>query len=125
MVSVKRPFRISIRSVNRQLPSFAAEWVALVLLFLLLRLMMGSSFFSTQRYLGSPGDTPMYMWFLGWWWHAIRLGQPLGFIRAFDYPYATNIPDNGFCVSLGILAASDNYQVMTPNSCTFIGLPGE
>ena len=27
-------------------------------------------------------------------------------------------PDNGFCVSLGILAASDNYQVMTPNSCT-------
>lgn len=36
----------------------------LVLLFLFIRLMMGSPFFSTQRYLGSPGDTPMYMWFL-------------------------------------------------------------
>jgi hypothetical protein len=33
-------------------------------------------------------------------------------------------PDNGFCVSIGILAASDNYELMAPNSCTFISLPG-
>ena len=103
-VSVKRPFRISVRSLNRQLPSFAAEWLApLVLLFLFLRLMMGSSFFSTQRYFGSPGDTTMYMWFLGWWWHAIKLGQPLGFIRAFDYPYATNIMDYASVPTLALL----------------------
>jgi hypothetical protein len=103
-ISVKRPFRISIRTVNRLLPSFTAEWlVPLALLLLLLRLMMGSSFFSTQRYFGSPGDPPMYMWFLGWWWHAIKLGQPLGFIRAFDYPYATNIMDWTSLPTLGLL----------------------
>jgi hypothetical protein len=103
-VAVKRPFRISIRTINRQLPSFAAQWlVPLVLLYLLLRLMMGSSFLSTQRYFGSPGDTPMYMWFLGWWWHAIKLGQPLGFIRAFDFPYATNIMDYASVPALALL----------------------
>jgi hypothetical protein len=33
-------------------------------------------------------------------------------------------PDDGFCVSIGILAVSDNYQLKAPNSCTFIKMPG-
>jgi hypothetical protein len=90
-------------SMNNLFPVLA-EWLApLAVLFLVLRLMMGPAFFSSQRYFGVPGDSQQYMWFIGWVWHAIELGQSPFVSHAFNYPHPITIMDYTSVPSLGLL----------------------
>jgi putative flippase GtrA/glycosyltransferase involved in cell wall biosynthesis len=93
----------TILSANSALP-VVFDWLfPLALLFLLLRLMMGPSFFSSQRYFGLSGDTTQYMWFIGWVWHALAQGHSPMVSPAFNYPYPINIMDYTSVPALGLL----------------------
>jgi putative flippase GtrA/glycosyltransferase involved in cell wall biosynthesis len=101
-VSESRP-TTPMLNLNSALP-VVFDWLfPLGLLFLFLRLMMGRSFFSSQRFFGLSGDTNQYMWFIGWVWQAIRHGQSPWVSPAFNYPHPINIMDYTSIPALGLL----------------------
>jgi hypothetical protein len=101
-ISVPLP-RIPVPDVNR-LFSVVAEWLApLALLCVVVHQMMGTAFWSSQRFFGVPGDSQQYMWFIGWVWHAIELGQSPFVSHAFNYPHPITIMDYTAVPALGLL----------------------
>ena len=101
-ISMPRP-NFSLPRVKGKLPVLA-EWVApFALLFVVLHQMMGPAFFSSQRFFGVPGDSQQYMWFIGWIWHAIELGQSPLVSHAFDYPHPIALMDYTSVPALGLL----------------------
>ena len=102
LIGMPRP-NFSLPRVKGKLPVLA-EWVApFALLFVVLHQMMGPAFFSSQRFFGVPGDSQQYMWFIGWIWHAIELGQSPLVSHAFDYPHPIALMDYTSVPALGLL----------------------
>jgi putative flippase GtrA/glycosyltransferase involved in cell wall biosynthesis len=92
-----------VLNVNSMVPAVLDWLVPLALLYLFLRQMMGQSFFSSQRFFGTPGDANQCMWFIGWVWHAIAMGHSPLESDAFNYPYPINIMDYTSVPLLGFL----------------------
>ncbi len=77
-------------------------------------------------FLGWRGDSEQYMWYLGWFWHAVAAGSnPLLTTGAFNYPAGINLMWNTSLVApavlLGLLSHLFNL-VFTYNLLTVVNL---
>ncbi|MGO8947268.1 MAG: hypothetical protein ACLQUY_06325 [Ktedonobacterales bacterium] len=90
--------------ISKGVVSQVVEWIApLAFLFLLLHQMMGPAFFSSERYLGLPGDTNQYMWYIGWIWHALETQKSPFISHAFGYPSFIDIMNYTSVSALGLV----------------------